>query len=152
MNELAQKEKNYILEYNSKDEGYNSDSGGGIQKIVYQYDITNGTLLNAFDSLEAAGKSVNTTKQRISSSCLSVNQTYKGYYWSYEFIEPFSPKVDKRYKGVNQYDLKGNYMETYKSVAFASKITEISKTSIAKVCRGERKSAGGYAWSYSNGV
>ena len=35
--ELAQKEKHYIYLYNSKEEGYNKDEGGGFQKTVYQY-------------------------------------------------------------------------------------------------------------------
>ena len=37
-NELADKEKDYIIKYNTKDNGYNSDRGGGFQKNIYQYD------------------------------------------------------------------------------------------------------------------
>ena len=36
IDELAKKEKQYIFEYKAKDEGYNSDEGGGFQKTVYQ--------------------------------------------------------------------------------------------------------------------
>ena len=37
----------------------------------------------------------------------------------------------------------------YKSVIEASKITGINKSSIAKVCRLERKQAGGFKWEYT---
>ena len=33
--ELAEKEKAYILKYNSKEEGYNQSEGGELQKTVY---------------------------------------------------------------------------------------------------------------------
>ena len=47
-----------------------------------------------------------------------------------------------------QYDLDGNYLAKYKSASEASRLTEVNKTSIAKVCRGERSHAGGYIWFY----
>lgn len=147
-NELAEKEKKYIIEYKSLDDGYNRDSGGGFNKIVYQYDIENGSLLNKFNCLEDAGKSINSSKKSISSACLNVNHTYRGYYWSYFYTEPFKPNKDKRLKEVNQYDLNGNYMATFKSVSYASKITGISKTGIAKTCRGERFQSGNFKWKY----
>ena len=35
--ELARKEKEYIAKLDSKNNGYNADSGGGIKKTVYQW-------------------------------------------------------------------------------------------------------------------
>ena len=40
--ELAQKEKEYILKYNSKEQGYNSDSGAGFKKTIYQCAVKDG--------------------------------------------------------------------------------------------------------------
>ena len=147
--ELAQKEKEYILKYNSKEEGYNSDEGGGIQKTVYQYDIITGKLLNKYSNLTDAGNVINLTKQHLSKVCLGVNKAFRGYYWSYEYKEPFASDVDNRKKKVSKYSLEGILIETYKSIAEASKITRINKTSIAKVCRGERKSSGNFLWKFS---
>ena len=147
--ELAQKEKEYILKYNSKEEGYNSDEGGGIQKTVYQYDIITGKLLNKYSNLTDAGNVINLTKQHLSNVCLGVNKAFRGYYWSYEYKEPFASDVDNRKKKVSKYSLEGILIETYKSIAEASKITRINKTSIAKVCRGERKSSGNFLWKFS---
>ncbi len=92
--------------------------------------------------------SINVSSKAISKTCLSVNQTLGSYYWSYEFKEPFIPNSDNRRKELMQYDLDGNYLAKYKSASEASRLTEVNKTSIAKVCRGERSHAGGYIWFY----
>lgn len=149
LDELAQKEKQYITEFKSKEEGYNSDEGGGFQKTIYQYNLEDGSLINTYDCLTDAGNAVNATKQCISKACLSVNHTYRGFYWSYDYKEPFIPKIDERKKEVLQYSLEGHLLSKYLSVADASKQTGVVCTSIAKVCRGERKSAGGFVWSYN---
>lgn len=146
-NELARKEKEYILKYNSKEEGYNSDEGGGIRKNIYQYDL-DGRLVNKFTSLEEAAKEFNSFKQNISSACLSETHFYKDSLWSYNYKESFKPNKGVRTKQVIQLDLYGNYIAHYISVAEASRQTGCNKTSIAKVCRGERKSCGGFNWRY----
>ena len=144
--DLAEKEKKYILKYDSKNKGYNIDSGGGFQKKVYKYNFK-GELIAEFDCLEDAAKTVNATKQGISRACLSVNHTLKGYIWCY--VYPFVPIKDTRKKEVNQYSLEGKFITKYKSVSEASKHTNINKTCISKVCRKERVSAGGYFWGYN---
>jgi hypothetical protein len=40
------------------------------------------------------------------------------------------------------------FLTKYKSVSEALKLTDFNKTSIAKVCRGEWQSCGGYNWAY----
>jgi len=147
-NELAEKEKRYILNYSTKEDGYNSDSGGGFQKEVYQYDVYTGFLLNTFDKLNEAATSVDATKQDISRACLSVNKRFKNYYWSYSYLEPFVPDKDSRKKNVLQYSLDGELLAQYKSVSEASRQTEISKTCISRVCRGERNHTGGFIFMY----
>lgn len=147
-NELAQKEKEYIVEYNAQEEGYNKDSGGSIQKCVYQYNLKNGLLVNTLNSLQNASNAINVTKQFLSRICLGANNTYNGFYWSYTFKEPFIPQKDSRTKLVVQYDLKGNELQRFESISIANTSTNINKTCIAKVCRGERVSAGGFNWKY----
>jgi hypothetical protein len=147
INELAEKEKQYVVKYNSKEKGYNIDSGGGFKKDVFKYN-KKGNLVTKFDCLEAAAKTVGATKQSISSACLSVNKLYKGFYWSYKLQEPFIPGTDKRLKKVFQYTLKGEFVNEFNSVAEASRKTGVSKTSIAKVCRREYSKSNGFVWSY----
>lgn len=148
INELAEKERHYILQYNCFDNGYNSDSGGGFQKNIYQYNSTDGTLVAVYDSLKSAASAVNTSRKSISNTCLGQNRTCKGFYWSYTLTEPFKVEADIRKKQVIQLDLEGNQLNIYNSAAEASRITGISKTCISRCCRGEREFSSGYKWAY----
>jgi hypothetical protein len=107
-----------------------------------------GSLNSTFEDLTSAGKSINVRKQAISRACWSVNQTLGGYLWSYEYKEPFIPDPDNRKKQVIQYSLDRKVLAHYNSVAEASLETGISKTSISRCCRGERKSSSGFLWKY----
>ncbi len=51
-------------------------------------------------------------------------------------------------KAVYQYDLSGRFIKEYKSAHDAARENNIQFTNICKVCRGERKTAGGFGWSY----
>ncbi|MEF3077848.1 NUMOD1 domain-containing DNA-binding protein [Winogradskyella poriferorum] len=146
--ELAEKEVKYISEYAENSELYNSDRGGGFKKTVYQYDLNDGKLVSSYDSLEEAGKVVNATKKQISRACLSVSKKISGFLWSYEYREPFKPELDSRVKSVIQLGNDNVELRRFSSVSEASKITGCNKSSIAKVCRGERNHAGGFKWCY----
>ncbi len=146
LEELAFKEKSYIVEYNSKLKGYNSDCGGGFSKIVYQYS-KEGVLLDQFDSLNDAAAKVTSNKQQISRACLTSN-IYKGFVWSYNDSFESSKIEDRRTKKVFQYSLNDECIGVFDSVAEASSYTGFNRTSIAKVCRGERNKCGEFKWSY----
>lgn len=147
INELAQKEKEYIIKFNSKKKGYNSDCGGGIQKTVYQYSTEDGSLIAKYDSLQSAANAVSAARTSISNACLGQNKTCKGYYWSYFSSIPIGLK-DIRMKPVIQLDLEAHFIAEFKSVSEASRITGLSKTCISRVCRGERQQSGGFLWKY----
>ena len=146
--QLAKKEKEYILQYDSKENGYNADCGGGVRKTIYQYDAITGALVDKHPNLSVAGAVVGLTKQGLSNVCLSVNKVCKGFYWTYDYIDTFLPLKDLRRKKVQQYTIEGEFINEFNSVSEASKQTGYNKTSIAKVCRRERKSSGGYHWKY----
>lgn len=148
VNELAQKEAQYIYMYNCKEQGYNSDRGGGIKKNVYQYDITNGNLLYTYSDLESAGNAVSAHKTSISKACLGDIKNCKGFFWSYTLNNNFKPEEDKRNKKVFQFALDGEYLNYFNSVSEASRKTGINTSSISKCCRGEYKYAGEYYWEY----
>ncbi|GGE14014.1 NUMOD1 domain-containing DNA-binding protein [Psychroflexus salis] len=147
VDELARKESKYILEYNCVENGYNSDRGGGIKKSVYQYNIKTGELVSQFKSLEAAAASVGLTKNAISNACLGYANTAGDFYWSYDLYEVLQ-REDSRKKKIIQLTLDGYGVEIFESIAEASRSTGINKSCIAKVCRNERKSAGGYKWIF----
>ena len=145
---LAKKEKEYILQYDSKNNGYNADCGGGVRKTVYQYDVITGELVGKHPNLSVAGAVVGLTKQGLSNVCLSINKACKGFYWTYDYIDTFLPLKDLRRKKVQQFSIQGEFVNEFNSVSEVSKQTGCNKTSIAKVCRGERKSCGGYLWEF----
>lgn len=147
INELAEKEKEYILEYNSIEEGYNSIIGGGFKKSVYQYDL-DGKLAAEYDSLESAASAVNADKRTISNTCIGKNKSCKGYFWSYKLYLNYKV-TDNRKKPVLQFDLEGNLLAEYISAAEASRKTNVFKSCITKCCRGERKTSGGFIWKYA---
>jgi hypothetical protein len=145
-NELAEKEKQYILQYNSKDKGYNADSGGGFKKTVYQFDV-DGNLISSFSSLKELRTMLNYDKQRISNACTTAT-LWKGSYWSYSKNSSFKVITDSRKKKVIQLSIDGKLIAEFISVAEASSITGLSKSCISRCCRGERESSGGYIWKY----
>lgn len=55
----------------------------------------------------------------------------------------------RKLKEISQYDKSGKLVKKYKNITKASKETNIDESSIAKVCRGERKTAGKYKWQYA---
>lgn len=145
-NELAEKEKKYILEYNSKEQGYNSDAGGGFKKVVYQFN-EDGNLIASFSSLKEIESRLNYNKRRISNACTTAT-FYRGSYWSYSQNNTFKKATDSRKKEVLQLSIDGGIIAKYGSVSEASRKTGISKTCISRCCREERDSSGGFIWKY----
>lgn len=144
--ELAQKEIYYIQAFNTLQNGYNSDRGGGFQKTIYQFEFNNPEPIATYQTLAEAGNSVNASRKTISNACLGSLKSAKGYLWSYT---PEYPEVeDKRSKIVYQYDLDGLLIATFSSAREASKKLGIGLSSITRCCRGERKQTSGYRFSY----
>ena len=54
------------------------------------------------------------------------------------------------WKRVDMLDVEGNLLRTFDSQREASKVTGIQVANISAVCRGLRKSAGGYVWRFSS--
>ena len=148
IDELASKEIKYISEYDSLENGYNGDSGGGFKKTIYKYNL-DGSLSESFENLTLASETIGVRKQDICRACWNVNNTLGGYLWSYQYKEKFIPEPDNRKKEVIQHSLNGNVLASYISASEASRKTGISKTCITRCCREERKQSGGFFWKYS---
>lgn len=59
-------------------------------------------------------------------------------------------KESHSHKPVLQYDMQGNFIKKFYGIAEAQRETGIIFQNISKVCKGERKSAGGYIWRFEN--
>lgn len=78
---------------------------------------------------------------------------YSGYYWKIKYKSIRKPKEEyiNNGKEVHQYDLNGNYLNSYKSVNEASRQTGVYNHAIcsnAAKIKSYNKSAGGFQWSY----
>lgn len=51
-------------------------------------------------------------------------------------------------RAIIQYDLNGNLLNTFPYATLAAKQFNIDLSGIIKCCRGKKKTAGGYKWSY----
>lgn len=63
-------------------------------------------------------------------------------------VEAINKMIENKIISVNQYDINNNFIANYKSMAEATRITGVSN--IERVCKGQRKTAGGYIWKYKN--
>ena len=170
--EAFELEKYYIKKYNStnKDYGYNISIGGdssnsGIYNLpsmsvpVYQYDL-NGNFLAEYPSMMEAERQTGINNSAICACCKGTHNYTKNFIWSYEKhekIDSVDPKqlryeliTKNQEKNVYQYDLNGNFIQSYKSLAEASKITNIDFKLISKCCLDDKiRQAYGYIWSYT---
>ena len=67
----------------------------------------------------------------------------------YGLYDDFKLKYDFHALKVIQYDINGNKLKEFPSLTDAAEFVGLTGTSsIAKCCKGKRRSAGGYLWRY----
>lgn len=156
--EACELERKLIKKYRKKlgfNNVYNLSSGGeGFSKIttkrVLQYNL-NGDFIKEYESSKIASLSTNINYSTIVMCCNNKIKTAGRYLWKYKdsnkkIIIP--QKIDNRNVKVLQYDLDGKYLNTYKSIADASKKNNICDNSIFLCCHNRRKQAGNYQWQF----
>ena len=55
----------------------------------------------------------------------------------------------QKVKAVHRYSLDGDYIDSFERIHWAGKATGIGYQNISAVCRGTRRVAGGYRWSFT---
>lgn len=116
-------------------------------KKVYQYTL-DGVFLKEYGTTIQAEKETGIKKELITASCRERGRRQAiGYLWSYEKFEKieYTPYSSNN-KKVAQYDLNGNFIREFKSIKEASAILGLHD--IGSVCRGIRKTCGGYGWRF----
>ena len=133
---LDEREKYYIILYDSINNGYNLDSGGNANKIV---------------SDETRKKQSESHKgmKHTNEHNLKISESLKGH--TLILTEESKNKMRLSHnKSVVQYTKKGTFVAEYESALVAKEKTGIDNGHISACCRGKRKSAGGFKWTYKN--
>ena len=121
-------------------------------KPVYQYSLS-GCYIKKYEHLIDAVKEMNLNHgEHISNCCNGNRDTAYGFMWSYEKHDKILPAKNIHNIGteVIQYDLKGNYIKTWESIASASKELGLDASAITKCCKNKRNKCGNYSWQYDN--
>lgn len=121
---------------------------------IAQYDL-NGNYIKTWDSKKDILNNFITNDTSLTKVLKGEQQIAGNYMWKYfngskEKIPPFDDHSNR--KAVNQYDLNGVYIATFKSAYLAEQSLNICKDKVRQACKGERKTAGGYIWRYADEV
>ena len=171
-NLLDEREKYWIEYYDTYINGYNSTLGGqfnSIEKLadkttkgekqVIQYDL-NGNFIQIFNSAAEAAKTIDIDVSYIRLVCNpnTANKSAGGFQWRYYIknyplqIEAISGKSGRVGQPVNQYDLKGNYLNTFSSIQNAAQVTKQTARNITFACEKKQKRAGMFQWRYATDI
>lgn len=113
-------------------------------KKIYQYDSDTLSLIKEWDSLKQATVELNCSYSGLSCACSRKVKQF-GYYWSLEKLDKFilKPALD-RGKKCHRYTLHGDYIDSFNSVAEASRILKLNRNSIKDCINGGQKSGAGF--------
>lgn len=154
INECKQAEIDYIKKYKDVYGLVNNSIGGEYPEIVAinQYNIF-GELVGEYESISQAGQHLGIKDpSHISSVCKKTRDSAYGYIWRYKNdvlgdISKINPK-SIQFNNINQYDLKGNYIQTFENYKLAAEaVNDLSEGSnIASVCKGLQRQCKGFVW------
>ena len=132
---------------------------------VVQLDL-NGGFVAEYNSMSQAANAIGCCVGDISDCCKGKSNTSHKYIWvlkeRYDKGEYVIVQNSKKQNVINQcqqvvmsgravrqYNLAGDALAEYVSIADASRQCQIDKTCIRDCCRGKQKTAGGFIWKYS---
>lgn len=140
--DLNEKEQYWIDYYNTFKQGYNMTLGGEGRPMIDAsriYDLWDIGL-----SIAEISENTGHTKYTI----ILILKEYDKYNNKESYKRGRKNTVKKTGKSILQYDLFGNFINQYQSIAEASKNTGIKRTNITNCLRGHQLSAGDYQWIY----
>ena len=127
--------------------------------MINQYTLE-GQYLRSFSKIIDAAKSFGDKWESaydcIQKACMenSNKKTAYGYQWTNyytEKIEPYKGKNQGKPKTIIQYDLQGNQIAYYESLAEASRKTLCNSSLLRRVCNNpDKRTAGGYKWRWAD--
>lgn len=143
IDQLDAKEIYYITLYDTTNsrKGYNSTKGGdGTKGFKWGTDkqkeaIKNRRSYEGINNPNYGNHLSEESKQKIREARLGSKQSIE--------------TIKKKSKPVNQYTLDGTFIKEWIGASYVMKELGIDKSSISRVCKGTKKSAGGYVWKFA---
>lgn len=111
---------------------------------VYQYSL-NGKYIKSWESGKQVERELGFYATNIYLCCNGGQISAYGFLWSYDKKDYIEGLEQLEF---NQYDLDGKYIKTFNNVQKASEELGYKSLDIHGVCRGKRRQAGGFLWSY----
>lgn len=147
---------NFIFVYKSEyDENKEYKYKNSLAVPIVQLDLE-GNFIQRYESICEAQRQINRSKSAIIECCQGKKKQAYGYLWIYE--NNYNPDNNKiiyskrntptRTSPVVQFDLNLNFIKQYTTIEEAGKENNIKPQGISRVCRGLRKTSGGYKWMY----
>lgn len=152
----------YVKRYDSFRYGYNSTIGGSAlsaqktgalnpQSIkILQY-TSKAVFVKEWDAIADAARAYNCSDTTIIDCCKGKVKTVKGFIWRYKDDPQKLPvkevEVGKQ-KIILQYDLDGNFIKEWDSMADIRRELNLHVGHIPDVCKGRRSQAFGFVWKY----
>ena len=125
---------------------------------IEMYD-QNGKYIKTFDCFSDIEKELGITRLRVLDNCKCRTKLTHGYQFKIEntnkIIKPIVEELKYIHptygtKHVFQYDLEGKFINEYKSIKDAERITGVPSSKISMVCNGKRKQSGSFIWRYKS--
>ena len=136
-NELSEREKYWIAQYNTYYDGYNATLGGeGCPK--YNYNEILSLWYDGYPIVQIA-KQLDANHQVIGKILRDLGISKK---------EIYHRGGGSNRKMVGQFSLNGALLKIYPSASEASRQTNAPQPNISKCCRGEMNTCHGYIWKY----
>ncbi|WP_282125644.1 NUMOD1 domain-containing DNA-binding protein [Marinifilum flexuosum] len=129
-----------------------------MKKAIIKLDLQ-GKLVNKFESISAAAKSIGTNYLNISRCVNGKSKTSKGFIWitqeEYELIKTDPEMMEellkerasgRKGKAIVQLSMEGEVINEFVSIAQAAKEIKGSKSNIARSLNNKRRSASKFRW------
>lgn len=114
---------------------------------VVRYSL-DGKRLQEYSSVAEASKDTNTHRSSISHVCRKKTGTAGGWVWRYASDPPPKGIVQSQSRRVRQLSLQGEEIKVWDRITDAAKELGVQGSHITGVCKGNRKTTGGYRWEY----
>lgn len=132
-------------------EGLTSEKIEKIKEEIFKNKVLCIEKDKIFNSVEEAGYELKINVSGIYSCCSGNRKSAGGYHWIYLKDATIEEIEKKKTLKIKEYKNKVHCIEldkTFDSITEARDSLKISGSSISAVCKGKRKTAGGYHWKY----